>query len=314
MRINEECEITQTPADRVRDILGQGRLISVNFRSQRSLSVLVLTILISVSAVSQTQFRQLERSVIEARIKDVVDQNDAREAEIKKLFEESGCKDDKLSEQLVKSKLPPNVICVLPGQTDQVIVVGAHTDKVSEGHGVVDNWSGASLLPSLYYSLDAQPRHYTYLFIGFTGEEKGMVGSDYYVHHLTPDQRAKIVAMVNMDTLALGPTKVWASHADKALLKALASVAASLKLPIAVMNVDAVGSTDSESFAEIHIPRITIHSVTQKTWAVLHSDKDKMSAVKIDDYYDSYRLIAAYLAYLDTSLSGAATPADKRTH
>ncbi len=35
------------------------------------------------------------------------------------------------------------------------------------------------------------------------------------------------------------------------LLKALASVAASHKLPIAVMNVDAVGSTDSESFAEV---------------------------------------------------------------
>jgi putative aminopeptidase FrvX len=284
----------------------------VNFRHQRAVFPLALTILLGVSAPAQTEFRQLERGVIEARIKDVVDANDAREAEIKELFEESGCTGDKLSEQTVKGKLPPNVICTLPGKTDQIIVVGAHTDKVSEGHGVVDNWSGACLLPSLYYSLDAQPRHSTYLFIGFTGEEKGMVGSDFYVHHLTPEQRSKIVAVVNMDTLALGPTKVWASHADKALLKALASVAASLKLPLAVMNVDAVGSTDSESFAEVHIPRITIHSVTQETWAVLHSDKDKMSAVKMDDYYESYRLIAAYLAYLDTSLGEPATPTDKR--
>jgi hypothetical protein len=38
-----------------------------------------------------------------------------------------------------------------------------------------------------------------------------------------------------------------------------------------------------------------------------------MSAVKIDDYYNSYRLIAAYLAYLDTYLGEPATPADKRT-
>ncbi len=42
--------------------------------------------------------------------------------------------------------------------------------------------------------------------------------------------------------------------------------------------------------------------MTQETWPILHSAKDTMSAVKIDDYYDSYRLIAAYLAYLDTYL------------
>jgi putative aminopeptidase FrvX len=283
----------------------------VNFRHQRAVFPLVLIILFSVSAAAQTEFRQLERGVIEARIKDVVDANDAREAEIKELFEESGCTGDKLSEQTVKGKLPPNVICTLPGKTDQIIVVGAHTDKVSEGHGVVDNWSGASLLPSLYYSLDAQPRHSTYLFIGFTGEEKGMVGSDFYVHHLTPEQRAKIVAMVNMDTLGVGPSKVWASHSDKSLLAALAATAAGIKLPITVSNVDRLGSTDSESFAEFKIPRITIHSITRETWPILHSDKDKMSAVKTDDYYDSYRLIAAYLAHLDTSLSEPVAPAEK---
>jgi peptidase M28-like protein len=286
----------------------------VNFRDHRTAFPLLLIILLSVSAAAQTQFRQLEQSVIEARIKDAVDSNDAREAEIMKLFEESGCTGDKLTEQTVKAKLPPNVICTLPGQTDQIIVVGAHTDKVSAGHGVVDNWSGASLLPSLYYSLDAQPRHFTYLFIGFTGEEKGMIGSDFYVHHLTPDQRAKIVAMVNMDTLGVGPSKVWASHSDKPLLTALAATAAALKLPISVSNVDRLGSTDSESFSEFKIPRTTIHSITRETWPILHSDKDKMSAVNLEDYYDSYRLIAAYLAYLDTYLSDPATPADKRGH
>ncbi|PYX03200.1 MAG: Zn-dependent exopeptidase M28, partial [Acidobacteria bacterium] len=38
-----------------------------------------------------------------------------------------------------RSKLP-NVICVLPGSSDKVIIVGAHFDRVSEGDGVVDNW------------------------------------------------------------------------------------------------------------------------------------------------------------------------------
>lgn len=285
-----------------RDILNSETLIFVNFRRHHPTLTLLAGFIFCAGASAQIEFRQEDRSVIEARINDVVDKNDAREAEIKKLFSDSGCKDKSLSEQAVKAKLPPNVICVLPGRTEQIIVVGAHTDKVAEGHGVVDNWSGASLLPSLYYSLSAQSRHFTFIFIGFTGEEKGLVGSDYYVHHLTSEQRAKIVAMVNMDTLALGPTKVWASHADQILFRALENTAAAMKLSVCVMNVDQAGSTDSESFASFKIPRITIHSVTQETWPILHSDKDKLSTVKMDDYYASYRLIAGYLAYLDTHL------------
>ena len=273
-------------------------------------SAALATVLCSLMA-AQVEFRRVDRAVVESRLKEYVARNDQREAEIKKLFAESGCKDKYLSEQTVRSQLPPNVICVLPGQSDEVIVVGAHTDKVPAGDGVVDDWSGASLLPSLYQSLDAEPRRHTYVFVGFTGEEKGLVGSEYYVHHLGPEQRAKTVAMVNMDTLGVGPTKVWASHADKNLLRALSQTAASMKLPLSGVNVDGLGTADSESFAEVKIPRITIHSITQETWPILHSSHDRLSAVKMDDYYNSYLLIAGYLAYLDTYLGQGARAARK---
>ena len=80
--------------------------------------------------------------------------------------------------------------------------------------------------------------------------------------------------MVNMDTPGLSFTKVWAHRADKGLLHALLVVAASMKLPVGEVNVEQVGSTDSESFAGKHIPRITIHSLTQQTLSVLHSPAD----------------------------------------
>jgi Zn-dependent M28 family amino/carboxypeptidase len=282
----------------------------VILRIKISALIPLFAVFFTITAAGQVQFRQVERSVIESRMKDVTDKNNAREAEIKQLFEESGCKNDKLSEQVVKRNLPPNVICFLSGQTDQEIIVGAHTDKVDEGHGVVDNWSGASLLPTLYYSLGDQPRHYTYIFIGFTGEEEGLLGSEYYVRHLAPDQRAKIVAMVNLDTLGLGQTKVWASHSDKNLVRAFGSTVGALKISAGVMNVDQLGTTDSESFAEFKIPSITLHSVTQETWPILHSEKDQLSALKMDDYYASYRLIAGYLAYLDSYLTHPAPTAN----
>jgi hypothetical protein len=66
-----------------------------------------------------------------------------------------------------------------------------------------------------------------------------------------------------------------------------------------------VGSTDSVQFSDRKIPSITIHSLTQETWNahILHTAKDKLSGIKFDDYYESYRLISAYLAFLDQFLA-----------
>ncbi|MGD0413930.1 MAG: M28 family peptidase [Terriglobales bacterium] len=264
----------------------------------------------SPQMLAQIHFRLRTREAVAAHLKSFSTRNSEREALIRKWFGDAGCTGANLSEQGLDRRLPPNVICVLPGETAEVIVVGAHTDKVeSFGDGVVDNWTGAALLPSLVYSLSAQPRHHTLIFVGFSGEEKGLVGSRYYVDHLSNEQRAHVEGMVNFDSLGLGPTEVWASHADQVLLDALAAVAFASKMPVTTMNVDDLGTADSESFARYQIPRITLHSVTQQTWPILHSPFDKMAAIKMNDYYDSYRLIAEYLAYLDDALK--APPAVK---
>jgi len=279
---------------------------------------LVTAIACAFGAVSygQPQVRLEPRPVVEKRLKSFVNDNRTREDVIREWLAESGCAKRNLSEQSARADLPPNVICVLPGETQETIVVGAHTDHVtSSGDGVVDNWSGASLLPDLLFSLSGRKRHHTFVFVGFSGEEKGMIGSEYYVEHLTQEQRSRIEAMVNMDSLGLASTKVWASHADKLLLNALSTVAMTNKLPVATVNVENIGTTDSESFARYHIPRITLHSVTPETVQVLHSAEDRLGAIKMDDYYDSYHLIAEYLAYLDDLLTSApAAKTDKAAH
>lgn len=69
------------------------------------------------------------------------------------------------------------------------------------------------------------------------------------------------------------------------------------------MNVPEGADDDADSFRDRKVPTITFHSVTTETWPVLHSPQDDFPAVKWDDYYDSYRLIVAYLAYLDQALN-----------
>jgi hypothetical protein len=122
------------------------------------------------------------------------------------------------------------------------------------------------------------------------------------VRELGKERLETIDAMVNMDTLGLGPTEIWMSHADPNLAKLAFALAHAMKLPLSSMNVDRVGSTDSESFREKKVPSITFHSLTQATFPILHSSKDQLSQIKEDDYYDSYKLLVGYLAYLDASV------------
>jgi len=200
------------------------------------------------------------------------------------------------------------VICVLPGQTDARIIVGAHFDFVNAGRGVVDNWSGCSLLPSFYQSLKTFPRRHTFVFVGFTDEEKGLFGSEFFVHHMSKDEVSATSAMVNMDSLGTTPTNVELDRGNKRLANALATVAGTLHLPLSVMNVHQVGRSDSDSFQDRHVPTIMIHSVTNETWPILHSPRDQMTAIHPAEYYDTYRLLAAYLAYLDATLDAPDDP------
>jgi Zn-dependent M28 family amino/carboxypeptidase len=255
-----------------------------------------------IGATSESvRYNPVSRDVVQARLGRYTGHNKDREATLKQMFVEAGCDGQHLSEQPVKGSKLPNVICVLPSNSDKVIIVGAHFDRVPEGDGVVDNWSGASLLPSLYEAVKGGPRNHTYIFIGFTDEEEGLVGSRFYVKQMTKEQVAATDGMVNMDTLGLGSTEVWASHSDKGLTGALAYIAKRLDVPLATADVDGVGTSDAESFFERKIPRITIHSLTQQTWEahIIHTSKDKNSAMHLDDYYQTYRLVAAYIAFLD---------------
>lgn len=264
------------------------------------------------ATAQSVQYNPVSRAVVEARLGKYQGDDQQREATLKLMFTEAGCDSQHLSEQPVKGSKLPNVICLLPGSMDKVIIVGAHFDHVKEGDGVVDNWSGASLLPSLYEAVRDEPRKHTYIFIGFTGEEQGEVGSRFYAQHMTKEQVAATDAMVNMDTLGLAPTEVWASHSDKRLTGTLGYVAKKLNVPVIGVNVEQVGSSDSEQFAQRKIPSITIHSLTQETWNahILHTSKDKLSAIRLDDYYQTYRLLAAYVALLDQFASLPAVPAE----
>jgi len=250
-------------------------------------------------AIAQTiRYETFPVSLIEQRLQLAVPNNSQRYQRLRQLFVESTCE---VEEQIVSKKGQPNVICTLKGETDRVILIGAHFDATSPG--VADNWTGASLLPSLFQSLKEAPRRHTFKFVGFTDEEKGLLGSKRYVKDMTAEEKSRTVAMINLDTLGLGAPNVWTSRSDKVLVEWFATAAHHVKVSISGVEIERVGSTDSESFASTKIPRIAISSVTQSTLEILHTPKDTFEVIRMADYYDTYKLLTLYLALLDVKLS-----------
>lgn len=272
---------------------------------------ILITVFVSAAALAADYFEIVRRPEIENRLKSFSQNDTEREAILKKMFADAGCAEH-LSEQVVKHSKQPNLICVLPGQKEGVIIVGAHLDHVREGDGVVDNWSGASLLPSLYEGLRMQskPVLHTFIFVAFAGEEAGLLGSEAYVRNMSKEDVSRTKAMINLECLGLGPTKVWMSHSDPQLAGALNGAAFVLHASLSAVNVERVGTTDSEQFAKRKIPRITIHSLTQDTLPLLHTSRDRLDAIHLDDYYETYRLLSGYLVYLD-DLLGFTEPASQ---
>ena len=254
------------------------------------------------AAGQQVTFHPVSRETLIARLQEAARDNLEREQTLKKLFQEAGCPAERLQEQPVKHLKAPNVICTWPGDTDAQILISGHTDHVKAGDGTVDDWSGAAMLASLLESLRETPRRHTFVFIGFSGEEEGLVGSHFYVKGIRSGQPAKISALVNLECLGLSPTAVWLSHADPQLAALARQAAAALHLRLQAINVERVGEDDAESFIPLHIRGITFHSVTQETLSILHTNRDNFHAIRVDDYYDSYHLLTAYLALIDATL------------
>ena len=111
----------------------------------------------------------------------------------------------------------PNVAGLLHGSDsllrDEVVVYTAHLDHLGVGepvqgdsiyNGALDNASGSAAMLEVaraFTSLARPPRR-SVLFLAVTGEEEGLLGSDYFTEHPTVPME-RIVANVNLDGLAI---------------------------------------------------------------------------------------------------------------
>jgi hypothetical protein len=263
--------------------------------------ILAFLALAAGARAQKIHFTVLEPGVLQSRLRLASPKTQVRFENLRALFEKTGCAG--LREQKVRGSKEPNLICPVDadGAGSRKILVGAHFD-CDGGDGIIDNWTGAILLPSLAEFMRSKPRRHSFEFIGFAAEEKGLLGSGTYLKSLNPEQRKQIAAVVTMDSLGLGPTKCWPNSSSQDLIALAANLARAMQLDFAGVNVDAVGTTDSALFYKAGIPVLSLHSVTQETWKLINSKKDVWASLSWNDYYDTHRFISALLAYLDEKL------------
>jgi hypothetical protein len=91
----------------------------------------------------------------------------------------------------------------------------------------------------------------------------------------------------------------------------MARVATSLKVPISGSNLDGGTEVDSQPFKDRDIPTVHVHSISSATAAIPGSEKDNVAALHLDEYGNTYKLLAVYLAFLDNTLGAPAAPAAK---
>jgi Zn-dependent M28 family amino/carboxypeptidase len=172
----------------------------------------------------------------------------------------------------------PNVLARLPGRdpklADEHVVIAAHLDGYGFGtqvmgddlyNGTLDDAAYVALLIQMADDIKAHKLHRpkrSILFAAFTGEEKGLLGSYWFVAHPTVPA-AQLAADVNLDQLRpLFPLNILTAEAlaDSTLGETAREVAAPLHIeirPDAEPERNLLRRADQYPFLTIHVPAIS---------------------------------------------------------
>jgi len=224
--------------------------------------------------------------------------NPEREAVVIELFKLAGAKaEDIVFQDAGRGKR--NILLTKKGRTDRVIVVGAHHDKVREGAGTIDNWTGTTMMINLYQALRDVETDATIVFAAFAREEEGLIGSARFVEELSREKRAKVDAMVNLDTLAVNGTYSWKNNSTRALLDRIKAVAAASRRDLTEATLYG-GDADSTSFRRAGIPALTVFGASEDViFDIVHSGRDTMAAFNLEHYKNAYLLARDLIQALD---------------
>ena len=186
-----------------------------------------------------------------------------------------------------------NVVAMLNNGAEYTVVFGAHYDHLGKGaegslyagkepqihNGADDNASGVALLLALADELRAEDyKGFNYLFIAFSGEEKGLWGSNYYSKNPTIELD-QVNYMLNFDMVGrldeakgiaingVGTAPNWMENLEEAN-------SAELKM---ITSESGIGPSDHTSFYLVDIPVLHFFTGQHADYHKPSDDADKVN-------------------------------------
>jgi hypothetical protein len=213
-----------------------------------------------------------------------------------------------------------NVIGILPGRDpvlrNQTVILGAHYDHLGLGgfgsldpdstgrvhNGADDNASGIAALIQVAARLAASPPARTVVFIAFSGEELGLLGSAYYVKEpIYP--LAGTLAMINLDMvgrLRAGRLIVYGAKTAKEFPPLLDSLNWYAGLDLKAQG-DGYGPSDQSSFYAAKRPVLHLFTDLHEDYHRTTDDWDKINV-------DGLKRVADFALGLVTALANRRAP------
>ncbi len=225
------------------------------------------------------------------------DDRERREA-VQDLFKEMGADRDEIVIGEFADSVR-NVVVTKKGKTDEIVVVGAHFDKTDAGCGVIDNWTGITIIAHLYKTMRRTETEKTYVFVAFDKEERGLLGSTAMAKAIPKDKLSSYCAMVNFDSFGFTLPFSFSETSNKSLIKLAKSAAEASKLKFLDASVSNA-SADSVSFKRRGIPSITFSGIDSDWPKYLHTDRDQLINVNIESVYFGYRFGLVFLSKFES--------------
>jgi aminopeptidase YwaD len=205
-----------------------------------------------------------------------------------------------------KTTQSQNVAGMVRGKTfpDSVIIVSAHYDHLgTQGEAIFyggnDNASGTSMMLSMaeHFSKPENRPAFTMLFIGFTGEEAGLIGSRQYVEKTPLLPLANTKFILNLDLMANGDEGIMAVCGldypnDFAELQALNTMLGAV--PIVKGRVNAPNS-DHYWFVKNGVKGMFIYTLGGPPH--YHDVNDTFEEMRFSKYLEVRNLLIAFLKW-----------------
>lgn len=217
-----------------------------------------------------------------------------------------------------------NVVGVIEGEgpkADETIVIGAHYDHLGYGfygslarnrkgeihNGADDNATGTIAVVELArrFALAKKKPKRRLVFIAFSGEENGLLGSYYYCRNQPLFPLEKTVAMINYDMIGQmknNSLKIFGGRSAEGLPELLEGASKDTELKLTYLPVY-TGGSDHLPFNAKQIPNMFMHTGTDS--GLYHTPDDDYETINVEgmvDVIDFSEEVVNQLAKLDKPL------------